>query len=94
MATVYVPTHFRRLTGGQSKVTVDADDVAGLVRALDEQYPGIADRLLDGDGKIKRFVNVFVNDDEIRTLQGMETPVGANDKISIVPAMAGGRGSL
>lgn len=90
MATVYVPTHFRRLTGGQSKVTVDAADVAGLVQALEEQYPGIAERLLDGDGKVKRFVNVFVNDDEIRTLQGMTTPVEETDKISIVPAMAGG----
>jgi len=92
MATVYVPTHFRRLTGGQSKVTVNAADIDSLLGALDEQYPGIAERLLDGDGKIKRFVNVFVNDDEIRTLQGMATPVGENDKISIVPAMAGGAG--
>jgi molybdopterin synthase sulfur carrier subunit len=90
MATVYIPTHFRRLTGGQSRVTVDAADIDSLISTLDEQYPGIAERLLDGDGKVKRFVNVFVNDDEIRTRQGMATPVGENDKISIVPAMAGG----
>ena len=91
MATVYVPTPLRRLTGGQSKVTVEANDVAALVRALDAQYPGVAEKILDSDGSVKRFINVFVNDDEIRTLQGLETPVRDNDKISIVPAMAGGR---
>lgn len=91
MATVYVPTPLRRLTGGQSKVTVEANDVAALVSALDAQYPGISEKMLDSDGSVKRFINVFVNDDEIRTLQGLETPVRDNDKISIVPAMAGGR---
>lgn len=90
MATVYVPTPLRRLTGGQSRVTADGADVASLLSAVDAQYPGIAERILDDDGTIKRFINVFVNDDEIRTLQGLETPVGDNDKISIVPAMAGG----
>ncbi len=91
MATVYVPTPLRRLTGGQSKVNVEANDVASLVNALDAQYPGMSAKMLDSDGSVKRFINVFVNDDEIRTLQGLETPVRDNDKISIVPAMAGGR---
>jgi len=90
MATVYVPTPLRRLTGGKSKVTADGSDVANLLSAVDAEYPGMSERILDGDGRIKRFINVFVNDDEVRTLQGLETPVGANDKISIVPAMAGG----
>ena len=69
MATVLVPTPLRRLTGGASKVTVDGDDVGSLIQAVDVAYPGVAERLLDGDGNVKRFINVFVNDDEIRHLQ-------------------------
>ena len=90
MSTIYIPTPLRRLTGNQSKVELDADDVGTALKTLDESYPGIGDRLFDGDGQVKRFINVFVNDDEIRTLQGLDTPVRAGDKISIVPAMAGG----
>lgn len=91
MATVYVPTPLRRLTGGQAKVEVTGSDVGSIIQAIDAQYPGVADRLLDEDGNIKRFINVFVNDAEIRGLQGLRTPVGENDKVSIVPAMAGGQ---
>jgi len=90
MATVLVPTPLRRLTGGASKVTVSGEDVSGLIQAADEVYPGIADRILDENGNVKRFINVFVNDDEIRTLDGMNTPVKESDRVSIVPAMAGG----
>jgi sulfur-carrier protein len=90
MATVLVPTPLRRFTGGQSKLTVDASSVSGVLQAVDAQHPGIADKVLDGDGNVKRFINIFLNDNEIRTLQGLDTPVGANDKVSIVPAMAGG----
>ncbi len=92
MATVYIPTPLRRFTGGQSKVTVEAATVGELLQALDRQYPGLAPRLMNGDGQLKRFINVFLNDDEIRTLQGLETPVSPQDRISIVPAMAGGAG--
>lgn len=90
MTTVYIPTPLRRLTGGQSKVQVEAQDVADLIQRLDEDYPGIADRVLDGDGNAKRFIQIFRNDEEIRTLQGLETPVSEGDRVSIVPAMAGG----
>jgi molybdopterin synthase sulfur carrier subunit len=91
MATVLVPTPLRRLTGGQAKVEVDGVDVGTILQAVDAQYPGVADKLLDDDGNIKRFINVFVNDSEIRSLQGMHTPVSPTDKVSIVPAMAGGQ---
>ena len=91
MATVLVPTPLRRLTGGQSKLTAEGENIGALLRAVDAQYPGIADRVFDADGNVKRFINVFLNDDEIRTLQGLDTPVGANDRVSIVPAMAGGQ---
>lgn len=91
MATVLVPTPLRRLTGGQSKVSVSAPNVGGLIQALDSDYPGVAEKLLDGNGQIKRFINVFVNDDEVRSLQGLATPLAQEDRVSIVPAMAGGR---
>lgn len=93
MATVLVPTPLRRLTGGQSKIDVAGNDVGALLNAIDSQYPGIRAKLLDDGGEVKRFINVFVNDDEIRTLQGLETPVTEKDKVSIVPAMAGGQES-
>lgn len=89
-----MPTPLRRLTGGQAKVEVTGEDIGTVIQAIDAQYPGVADRLLDDDGNIKRFINVFVNDAEIRGLQGMHTPVKADDKVSIVPAMAGGREAM
>jgi molybdopterin synthase sulfur carrier subunit len=91
MATVKIPTPLRRFTGGQGTITVNSSDIGALIRAVDQQYPGIADKVLDGDGNVKRFINIFVNDDEIRTLQGLTTPVNESDQVSIVPAMAGGR---
>ncbi len=90
MATVYIPTPLRRLTGGQSKVEVEADNVDALVAALESRYPGLRERLVDEQGAIKRFINVFVNDEEIRTLQGQATVLHSADRVSIVPAMAGG----
>jgi molybdopterin converting factor small subunit len=90
MATVLVPTPLRRLTGGQSKLTVAGSDVGSLIHAVDAQYPGVAAKVFDSDGNVKRFIHIFLNDDEIRTLQGLATPVRDDDKVSIVPAMAGG----
>jgi molybdopterin synthase sulfur carrier subunit len=92
MATVLIPTPLRRFTGGLGKLTIQEDNIASLLRAVDRQYPGIAEKVFDGDGNVKRFINVFVNDNEIRTLQGLETPVKESDQVSIVPAMAGGLG--
>ncbi len=91
MATVLMPTPLRRLAGGQSRVVVDAATLGALIQSLEAEYPGVAEKLLDGSGGIKRFINIFVNENEVRTLQGLNTPVGADDKVSIVPAMAGGR---
>lgn len=91
MATVLIPTPLRRLTGGQSKLDLEGSDVAALIQSLNTQFPGVSEKVLDESGEIKRFINVFVNDDEIRTLQGMATPIKQSDRVSIVPAMAGGR---
>jgi molybdopterin synthase sulfur carrier subunit len=71
MATVLVPTPLRRLTGGQSKLAVAGGNIGELLRAVDAEYPGIAERVFDGDGNVKRFINVFLNDDEMRTLHGL-----------------------
>jgi molybdopterin converting factor small subunit len=90
MATVLVPTPLRRLTGGQRKVSVEASTINEVIEQLEVSYPGVKRRLLDKKGKIKRFINVFVDGDNIRDLQGGETAVGAKSKISIIPAMAGG----
>ncbi|MEX1019966.1 MAG: MoaD/ThiS family protein [Litorilinea sp.] len=90
MATVYIPAPLRRLTGGQSKVSATSANIAGLIQAVDGEYPGVAEKVLDDQGNVKRFINIFVNDDEIRTLQGLDTPVSDQDRVSIVPAMAGG----
>ncbi len=91
MATVLVPTPLRRLTNGQSKVEAQGNDIAAVLQSVNEQYPGFDEKLIDDDGNVKRFINVFINNDEIRSLQGMQSPVAAEDKVSIVPAMAGGR---
>lgn len=91
MTTVLIPTPLRRLTANQSRVDVSGATVGEVIVNLDGTYPGMGERLLDQNGAIKRFINVFVNDDEIRTLQGADTPVSADDRVSIVPAMAGGR---
>ena len=91
MATVLIPTPLRRLTGGQSKLNVEGADISALIHAMDSQFPGIAEKVLDGSGDVKRFINIFVNDEEMRNLQGMTTPIKESDNVSIVPAMAGGQ---
>ncbi len=91
MATVYVPTPLRRLTGGESKISASGNDIGALLQAVDQQFPGVTDRVLDEGGNVKRFINIFLNDEEIRTLQGLNTPVKDSDRVSIVPAMAGGQ---
>lgn len=91
MSTVYIPTPLRRLTAGASKLEVAGNSVGEVLQALEADYPGIAEKVLDQDGQVKRFINVFMNDDEIRSLDGLNTQVGDSDRISIVPAMAGGR---
>jgi len=91
MTTVRIPSPLRRYTNGQSKVEGHGANINELITDLEAQYPGIKSRLCDEHGQIKRYVNVFVNDAEIRTLQGAATPVADQDEVSIIPAMAGGK---
>jgi MoaD family protein len=87
---VLIPTPLRKLTNEQETVEADADNVATLMQALDAQHPGIGGRLLDEQGNLRRFVNLYVNGEDVRFLQGKETSLKAGDEVSIVPAIAGG----
>lgn len=88
--SVRIPTTLRTLTAGQSEVKLDGTTVREVFSALDEAHPGFADRLLDDDGNLRRFVNVFVADDDVRFLDGLDTPVPEGETVSIIPAVAGG----
>ena len=90
MSSVFIPSPLRRYTAGQSKVQISGGTISELIENLERQYPGVKSRLCDESGQIKRYVNVFVNDEEIRALQGANTRLADKDEISIVPAMAGG----
>ena len=89
--TVRVPTPLRSLTKGAAEVQADGDTVADVVDSLERQFPGIRERLLDESGELRRFVNIYVNEDDIRFLDGKKTSLKAGDQVSIVPAIAGGR---
>jgi molybdopterin converting factor small subunit len=88
--TVRVPTTLRTLTGGASEVSVEGATVGDVFESLEAVHPGFAERLLDGDGGLRRFVNVFVADDDVRFLEGLATPVPDGETVSIIPAVAGG----
>lgn len=90
MPTVRIPTPLRPVTDGRSEVEVEGADLRAVITALETAHPGIAARLLDDAGQLRRFVNVFVRDEDVRFLAGLDTPVGATDTVSIVPAVAGG----
>jgi molybdopterin synthase sulfur carrier subunit len=90
MATVRIPTPLRKLTNGQEEVKAAGANIAAVIASLGTQYPGIKERICDDQGKVRRFVNIFKNDEDIRFLQNLETPVADSDELSIVPAIAGG----
>lgn len=90
-ARVRVPTPLRKFTGGSDEVDASGETVSGLLNDLEQNYPGIKERIVDDRGQVRRFVNVYVNGDDIRFLNNMETAVKDGDNISIVPAIAGGR---
>ena len=92
MPTVRIPTPLRKLTNGQEEVSVAGATVGELIVSLEKTYPGIKERLCDDSGAVRRFVNIFQNDEDIRFLQNLDTPVKESDEISIVPAIAGGSG--
>ena len=87
---VRIPTPLRRFTGGAEEVGVNGSTIAFVVDELEKKHPGIKERLCDEQGRVRRFVNVYVNGDDIRFLNSLETPVKDGDEVAIVPAIAGG----
>jgi sulfur-carrier protein len=88
--TVRIPTQLRSLSGSAAEVQVEAGTVAEALNALETAHPGFAERLFDETGGLRRFVNVFLADEDIRFLSGVDSPVAEGEVISIVPAVAGG----
>ncbi len=87
---VRIPTPLRKLTNNEELVEVEAATVGAAIVELQGRYPGIKERLMDDNGEVRRFVNVYVNEEDIRFLQNQQTPLKDGDEISIIPAIAGG----
>ncbi|MBK3333176.1 MoaD/ThiS family protein [Persephonella atlantica] len=88
--TVRIPTALRRVTQGQGEVQVEAKTIGELIDALEKEFPGIKERLVEENGEIRKFVNFFVNDEDIRFLKGKDTELKDGDIVAIIPAIAGG----
>jgi len=89
--TITIPTALRQYAGDQSSVQLEADSVGGLLRGLVEAHPALGRHLFSEGGKLRNFVNIYVGDEDIRYLEGEETPLKNGDVVSIIPAIAGGR---
>ena len=90
MATVKIPTPLRRLTGEKDEIKTTAENVAEMILDLEKQFPGMQERLCDNDGTIRKFINIYVNEEDIRFIDGEKTNINENDVFSIIPAIAGG----
>jgi len=87
---VRIPTTMRPITGGDKQVQLEAGPLSDVIAALEAQHPGMGERLLDDDGTLRKFVNIFVDDDDVRYLDGLDTQVQDGWTVSIIPAVAGG----
>ena len=90
MATVKIPPVLRPSTGGARQVDADGTDVGAVLRSLADQHPSTQGQLFGDDGELNRYVNVYLNDEDVRVMDGLATPVGDGDTLVILPAMAGG----
>jgi len=88
--SIRIPTILRAYTGGAAEVSASAGTLREVIAALDAAYPGLGGRILDDEGKLRRFVNVYVGDQDVRLIQGLDTPVPAGGQVSVIPAVAGG----
>jgi sulfur-carrier protein len=91
---VRIPTPLRSATGGRAELQVEATDVGGLLERLWREHAPLRDRICDEEGRLRSFVRLFVNDEDVRFLQDLRTPLSAGDTVAIVPAIAGGRQPL
>jgi len=87
---VRIPTPLRKLTNNEEVVEVQAATIGAAITELQTRYPGIRERIVDEKGEVRRFVNVYVNEEDIRFLQNQQTPLKDGDEVSIIPAIAGG----
>jgi sulfur-carrier protein len=92
MSTVWIPQVLRAQTGGQKQLDLAGGSVGEVVQTLVGQFPSLRGQLLTDDGELNRFVNVYVNGQDVRYLDGLKTPVGDRDEVRLLPAMAGGSG--
>ena len=88
--SVRIPTILRSYTGGAAEVTAEAGTLREVISDLDVSYPGIGGRILDDGGRLRRFVNVYVGDEDVRFAAGLDTPVPTGARVSVIPAVAGG----
>jgi molybdopterin converting factor small subunit len=91
MPLIKIPVVLRNSVGGAKEVRADGDDVGTVLRSLAADHPGLESQLFGADGALNRYVNVYLNDEDVRVLDGLDTPVGEGDTLVILPAMAGGR---
>jgi len=90
MATIKIPSQLRPQTNGQDQVEISADSVGQALNTLVEQYPAMKDRIYDENNKLRRYVNIYLGDEDIRFLENLETKIDAKSELSLVPAIAGG----
>ena len=90
MIKVRIPTPLRPMTGGKNEVEIAGSTIAEIIENLGEAHPGIKERLYDEKGEVRRFINIYVNEEDIRFLTGKDTPLKDGDEVSIIPAIAGG----
>lgn len=88
--TVRIPTPLRKITGGNDEVSAEGANIAEILESLEGQYEGLKGRICEDDGSLRKFVNIYVNDEDIRFLENLDTAVKEGDELSIVPAIAGG----
>lgn len=88
--TIKIPTQLRSLTGGAEAVEASGATLSELIEDLEARHPGVKERLMDDAGQLRRFVNVYVDDEDVRFLDGLSTPIQADTRVSIIPAVAGG----
>ena len=91
MATVKIPPVLRNSVGGEKEVSADGSDVGAVLKSLVEAHPDTKAQIFSAEGDLNRYVNVYLNDEDVRVLDGLDTPVGESDSLVILPAMAGGR---
>ncbi len=90
MVSVRIPTPLRKLSGERDELSIDASTVSKLIEEIESECPGMKSRLCDENGEVRRFINLFVNDEDIRFLDGVSTQLNDGDVVSIIPAIAGG----